>query len=241
MEISKVLIFGGNGFVGTAIAKLLVEQNITPICVSRTGSKPLHLIDVAWADKVEWVQGDANSPQLELFDGIEVIMTLIGSPPVPTFSQSAYQQQLHNNSAPNLAVIESAKAAGVKRVVVMGAHLPKLMSTDCFAYAKGKRLSLEAAKEFSERSDQYSSIVLQPTGIYGVRYTKVGKPINLGLVLKPMAKLQHWVPEKLKQWMPETLVSDRAVARAAIDACLNERFEGKFTVIPNQQILEFEN
>ncbi|MBX2847375.1 MAG: NAD(P)-dependent oxidoreductase [Acidiferrobacterales bacterium] len=235
MSKSKVVLFGGNGFVGIAIAEELVHQGITPICVSRSGAMPNHLAQSDWAEQAEWIQGDALEPDIELFNDAIAAVTLIGSPPVPTFSRAAYQRQLAINSEPNLAVIKAMQESPVERLVVLGAHLPRMLLTDKFGYAKGKRLCAEAAQAFVEKSETHSAVVLKPTAIYGTRYNSSGKAVNLGLAMKPIANLQSKLPKK---YLPETLVSVQAVAIAAVDACCNQAYQGKFTVLSNQEIVE---
>ena len=241
MNKSKIVLFGGNGFVGTAIAEELVHQNIEVVCVSRTGSMPIYLQNVEWAQKVNWVKGDALKPDADLLNGASAVISLIGSPPVPTFSKGAYQQQLAMNSEPNLAVIEATKKSSVTRLVLLGAHLPNLVKTDKFAYAKGKRLCEEAAVEFANSLENRTAIVLKPTAIYGVRHSQSGKPINIGAVMKPIASLQTMLPNAARQYLPETIVSVKAVASAAVNACLDDEFVGKFSVISNQQIIDQED
>jgi len=240
MATSKVIIFGGNGFVGTTIAEVLVQGNITPVCVSRTGSKPQHLQTQDWAKQVAWVRGDANKPDPALFENVQAVISLVGTPPVPTFSKSAYQRQLDNNSKPNLAVINATLASGVTRLVILGAHIPALINTDKFAYAKGKRLCLEAAQEFASCSDKHTAVVLQPSAIYGIRHSKAGRALNIGFVMKPIAKLQSIMPSFIKALMPEQLVPVETVARSAVRGCFDQEFAGKFTVVSNQQIISTE-
>ncbi|MDB4512309.1 NAD(P)-dependent oxidoreductase [Arenicella sp.] len=234
----KVILYGGNGFVGTAIAEELVHQGVAAVCVSRTGAMPVHLKDAEWAQQVAWIRGDALKSDLNLFDGATAVVTLIGSPPVPTFSKDAYAKQLATNSEPNLAVIEATGASPVKRLVVLGAHLPKVIRTDKFAYAKGKRLCYEAAQQFAQVSEQHTAVVLQPTAIYGVRFDEDGKATNVAAAMKPIARLQSLLPSSVSRYLPETLVSVRAVANAAVNACLNLEYLGKFSEISNQQILD---
>lgn len=238
MSESKIVLFGGNGFVGTAIAEELIHQGITPVCVSRTGSMPMYLNQTEWAEEAEWIQGDALDPDPRLFNDVLAVVTLIGSPPVPTFSKLAYQKQLAMNSEPNLAVIRATAETNVKRLVVLGAHLPEMIQTDKFAYAKGKRLCEEAAQEFADKFDQHTAVVLKPTAIYGVRHNSSGRPINIGLAMKPIANLQSMLPKK---YLPETLVSVHAVANATVNACLNQSLAGQFSVITNQQIIDQED
>ena len=241
MNTSKIVLFGGNGFVGTAIAEELVHQNVEVVCVSRTGSMPVHLQNADWAQQVDWIKGDALMPDTDLLIAASAVITLIGSPPVPTFSKGAYEKQLMMNSEPNLAVIEAVKKSSVTRLVLLGAHLPNLVKTDKFAYAKGKRLCEEAAIEFANSSNNRAAIVLKPTAIYGVRHSQSGKPINIGVVMKPIAGLQSMLPNAARQYLPETIISVKAVASAAVNACLDDEFFGKFSVISNQQIIDQED
>lgn len=238
MKKSKIILFGGNGFVGTAIAEELVYQGLNPVCVSRTGAMPMHLHDTDWAQQVEWLKGDALDPDPNLLMDAVAVVALIGSPPVPTFSKTAYARQLAMNSDPNLAVINAMTHSSLTRLVLMGAHLPKIAQTDKFAYAKGKRLCEEAAMAFAKLSDQHTSVVLKPTAIYGVRHSQTGKPINVAAVMRPAAKLQSMIPTNMGRFLPERLVSVSSVAGAAVKACLDDEFVGKFTVLTNQQIVD---
>lgn len=242
MKNSKVILFGGNGFVGTNIAQRLVEQGASPVCVSRTGIKPAQLTGAElaneWANKVEWIKGDASQPDVDLLDQADAVIALVGSPPLPTFSKAGYQQQLTANSVPNLGAINAALQSGVTRLVVLGANLPELINTDKFAYAKGKRLCFEATQNFASKSNAHTATVLQPSAIYGVRYTATGKPLNIGLFMKPVAQLQGLMPKFLKRVLPKQLVSVEAVAQAAVVACFDQSYEGKFTVVSNQQIID---
>ena len=120
---AHIVIFGGNGFVGTNIAQRLVEKEVPTTCVSRTGTRPVHLENQPWADKIHWIGGDATDPDMELVQSATTVVTLVGSPPIPTLGRKAYNHQVHMNSEANIRVIDTAERTGVKRVVVMGAKV----------------------------------------------------------------------------------------------------------------------
>ena len=67
----SVVVFGGNGFVGTNILKVLVARGIPAVSVSRTGTAPTHLKEEGWARKVKWIAGDALNPPtyISAFEG----------------------------------------------------------------------------------------------------------------------------------------------------------------------------
>jgi nucleoside-diphosphate-sugar epimerase len=237
MQETKIIVFGGTGFVGTSVAKNLVSRGINTVCVSRSGSRPAHLATNApWAEQVQWETGDATSPDHTLLKSATVVLTLVGSPPLPTFTKRAWQQQLLMNSEPSIQVINAAQQCGVPRVVLLGAHLPWLLQTDFFAYAKGKRLSFEAAQNFANAAQKHVATVIQPSAIYGTRHTRSGKAINIARVMRPLAKLQNALPAMINKVLPEPFVSVDAVAQCTVDACLADQYPSKFSVIANAQI-----
>ena len=238
MSKEKIIIFGGNGFVGTHIAEQLVHLDCLPICVSRSGVMPLQLSGISWAKEVEWLKGDALKPDMNLMNDATAVITLIGSAPVPTFSNSAYQKQFFMNSEPNISVIKAVSASSVQRLVVLGAHVPKVIRGSMFAYVKGKIVTADATKAFVEISPNHSAVLLEPTAIYGTRFTKSGKPLNIAAVMSPIAKLQSLVPNIIKKILPETLVSVNAVANSAARVCLDESYAGNYTCLSNQKIIE---
>jgi len=168
---NKVIIYGGNGFVGTHLAEKLSSQDICVVCLSRSGHKPLHLKDAPWSESVRWCKGDANAPDEELLSTAEVVVIFNS-----------------NGEAPS-RVIDAALKVGVKRIVLMGAQVPFILNKDFFAYSRGKRDALKDAKEFAETSDQHSAVVFQPAAIYGKRRLASGKVLPLDTFMSPLRKV----------------------------------------------------
>jgi len=219
-------IYGGNGFVGTRVAKALLERDVCAVCLSRTGHKPLHLKDRKWSESVRWCKGNASSPDTQLLQRLDGLVTLVGSPPIPTFSQDAYDQQVFINGTANANAIREAGDAGIKRIVLVGARIPFFMRSDRVGYAKGKRLAFKAAEEFSKLSKEHRAIVIQPGVIYGRRYLKNGKAVALDVFLRPLS----WA-------MPWQFVSVEKIAeRIACEMLCNDPNKGQFIVIKNSQI-----
>lgn len=185
----QAVIYGGNGFVGSHVAKELVLNDFQVVCVSRTGDKPTHLSNVAWSEKVNWCQGDASKPDLDLLASTDVLVSAVGSAPLPTFSKRAYEKQFFSNGTCNALLMKAAADAGVTRVLLMGAKIPLPLRTNAFAYTKGKRVALEAAQHFSQLSEHHSSVIFQPGVIVGTRHTKNGCPIPLDQYLALALKL----------------------------------------------------
>ncbi len=222
----KVVIYGGNGFVGTHVAKHLRAHEVCTVCVSRTGHKPLHLKDQEWSQAVRWCKGDASEPSVKLLESADVLITLVGSPPLPTFSKEAYDKQVFMNGATNVNAIRAAGDAGIKKVILLGAKIPLLMRSDRFGYTKGKRLALEAAETFSKLSPEHQAVVLQPGVIYGTRHLSSGKPLALGTFMKPLSYIMPW-----------QFVSVDQVAQRITNAVLNvDSATKQFTVIRHSDI-----
>lgn len=187
-EITKIIIYGGNGFVGTHVAQALAGRACV-VCLSRSGHKPLHLKDAAWSEQVRWCKGDAADPDEKLLASADVLICLVGAAPLPTFSEQAYQEALHQNGITNRNAIHAAAQAGVQRVILLGAKIPWPMNSKYFAYAEGKRIAFAAAEDFSQRDSAHSAVVLQPGIIYGTRHRPDGRPIRLAPIMKPFAKV----------------------------------------------------
>ena len=209
----KVIIYGGCGFVGSHAAQALQRRGAQVTCVSRRGQRPAHLHGehAAWADQVSWQSDDAAQPDAGLLQAHQVVISTVGAPPLPTMTRAAYQRSLHTNGTANARLLQAAADCGLRRAVLVGAQIPALLQGDWFAYARGKRLSAQAARDFAALSDEHSAVLLQPGGIYGRRHTRGGFPLPLDLLLGPIAKL-----------LPGHLISAQKVADRIAQAALNQ-------------------
>lgn len=225
-EKTKVVIYGGNGFVGTHVAKCLSESDTHAICLSRTGHKPIHLQDEDWSNNVCWSSGDASTPDNKLLASADTLICLVGSAPTPTFSKKSFEQKVFANGMTNANAIKAAGEAGIKKVVLLGAQIPWPLRTNKFAYAKGKELALDAAGEFAALSDEHSAVVFQPGMIYGRRYLPSGKSIPLNLLVGPMPYI-----------MANQFVSVERLATRIVEVALSEgTHTGELTIIKNSDI-----
>jgi nucleoside-diphosphate-sugar epimerase len=236
-----VAVFGGNGFVGVHLLKQLAEEGCHCICISRSGVMPVHLRETSasWLNRVDWVPGDASRPDVGLLVGAEAVVTLVGSPPVPTFSAAAKQRQVFMNGNTNVGAINGAAQAGVKRVVLLSAHIPKPLRTARFGYFVGKQRAFDAAQTFARLSPHHDATIVRPTAIYGTRYTPSGTPIPLETLMAPIANIQLAFPRFIRKRLPEPLVSVRQVALVLARAALNRQWVGgKPTLVENEEILK---
>jgi len=211
---TRVVVYGGNGYVGTRVAKNLAESNAHAICLSRTGHKPVHLRNEEWSNQVCWSKGDASTPDKKFLASADSLVCLVGSAPTPTFSKAAFEQKVFSNGITNATAIKAAGEAGVKKIVLLGAQI------------QGKELALNAAKEFAQLSDEHSAIVFQPGMIYGRRYLASGKSIPLNVLVGPMPFL-----------LSKQFVSVEKLATRIVEVTLSDGpHTGEFTIIKNADI-----
>ena len=105
-----VVVFGGNGFVGTNVLKALCARQIPAVSISRSGGRPQHLASEPWAAGVAWETGDAAvaATYYERLVGARAIVVSVGSPPVPFVD---YEWQKRVNGASNAAPIRADEAS----------------------------------------------------------------------------------------------------------------------------------
>lgn len=237
MSVSKLIVFGGNGFVGSAIiAAALKTKGVTQIIgVCRSGAlkSEMHgLTSVAgYADKVKWIKGDIselispnppNSPQ-EWEAEVENagVISCVGM-----FDSSNDVMRQMNGDA-NKALAETVKGAKTAHMVYISAFevendLPIKVIP---GYFEGKRMAEEAVKqEFGAEG-----AILQPGMVYGTRVQN-GVSIPLGLIGAPLEalfslpglnQLQHKLPVIGKlACSPPVNVHD--VANTAVKAAMGE-------------------
>lgn len=212
--------------MGTHTAQSIRHSGGNVVCVSRRGHKPLHLKDQAWTCDVRWCKGDATQACPELLSTASCLVCSVGSPPTPTLSKSAYDEQLFMNGDTCINAIHAARAAGIKRIVLVSAQIPWLLRTNKFAYYKGKEMAKKAAREFSQTSPEHRAIVLKPGMITGKRALQNGKYLRLDLLTAPISPLMPW-----------QFVSVERVAQRIADAALNhDHYPEQYTEISNREI-----
>jgi len=211
---TRAVIFGGNGFSGTAIAKRFVEEGLYVSCVSRSGHMPAHLQNGseqnAWAQKVDWLEGDAAKPDLGLLSACDIVVTTVGSPPIPTVTKSGFDAQYHANGAANIALLNACANTQPKHIIILSANIPAPLRYSKFAYYRGKQDLIDTAYELFIDTDTRVTI-LKPSVIYGQRHTKSGLGIPLGMMKYPSKLLKPLIPNL-------TPVSVENVAEACVYA-----------------------
>ncbi|KAM7256289.1 hypothetical protein ACFE04_012030 [Oxalis oulophora] len=220
-----LLVLGGNGFVGSAICKAALSNDIQVLSLSRSG-RPTY--SESWVDQVTWISGDVFYTNWDdLLLGTTAVVSTLGG-------FGTEEQMIRINSEANVVAVNAAKDYGVPRFILISVHdynLPSFLLTS--GYFTGKR------KAESEVLSKYpnSGVVLRPGFIYGKRKVD-GFEIPLDLIGQPIEKMLDTVGNFIKPLRslpasdlllaPPVSVDD--VALAVVNAVKDEELFGIFTI-----------
>ena len=222
----SLVVFGGNGFVGTRVCALASKQGLPVVSVSRSGVAPAHYQASTGcaADIVRWEKGDAIDPSTysALLKDAAAVIVSVGSPPLPFVD---YDYQLKMNGLCVQRVAEAARDAQVPRLVVVNATMPAWLHHVAPGYYEGKRLGEQATASFVQGREEAYGVLLKPSVIFGTR-REGAVPIPLGLLFGPVStvmQLGSGLTAGLRRFAPYLLdgllhppVSVESVAAAAV-------------------------
>ncbi|KAF9535297.1 mitochondrial protein [Crepidotus variabilis] len=94
----KILVIGGNGFIGSAVCKAAVARGIQVTSISSSG-KPYRTAkghSPAWTSKVDWQKGDALNPSTfsQLFPQVDGVVCTLGL----LLEDTSYKQSLRDGN-----------------------------------------------------------------------------------------------------------------------------------------------
>lgn len=178
----KLLVLGGNGFVGSHICREALDRGLRVNSLSRSGRSSL---SDDWANRVTWHQGDLLSPDSwkEALSGVTAVISCVGG-----FGSNSHMYKI--NGTANINAIRAASEEGVKRFVYISAADFGLASYLLRGYYEGKRATeTELLTKFP-----YAGVILRPGFIYGTRSVGSVK-LPLGVIGSPLEMLlQHARP-----------------------------------------------
>ncbi|CAH9107992.1 unnamed protein product [Cuscuta europaea] len=178
----KILVLGGNGFVGSHICKEALDRGLVVASLSRTGRPPTQEL---WANNVFWHKGNllSNDSWKEALNGVASVISCVGG-----FGSNSHMYKI--NGTANINAIRAAAEEGVKRFVYISAADFGFVNYLLQGYYEGKRA---AETELLTRYT-YGGVILRPGFIYGTR--RVGSmKLPLGVIGSPLEMvLQHAKP-----------------------------------------------
>lgn len=177
--VRKVVVFGGNGYVGSHVCKALLAlggaNKVTHITsINRSGQPTDPEWDHWWRD-VEWVKADALDPDewSQHLEGATGVVSCVGA-----FGSNEFMERICGDATVGIA--KAAKAAKVKNFAFIGAHdykLPLVLK----GYYAGKKKA-EAAVEANFPN---TGVFLRPAFVHGTRqFNKV--PLHLSMIGEPL-------------------------------------------------------
>ncbi|XP_076886691.1 uncharacterized protein At1g32220, chloroplastic-like [Bidens hawaiensis] len=177
--VEKLLILGGNGFVGSHICKEALDRGLSVASLSRSGKSS---IQESWANKVDWRKGDLLSGDSwkEALDGVTSVISCVGG-----FGSNAHMYKI--NGTANINAVRAAAEKGVKRFVYISAADFGLINYLIQGYYDGKRATeTELLTKFP-----YGHVILRPGFIYGTR--RVGSmKLPLGVIGSPLEMVMQY-------------------------------------------------
>ncbi len=261
--VRRVVVFGGNGYVGAAVSRALVESEqwmttatgngtgtaststststsaprMAVACASRSGAPPTWARRERWVERVEWVTCDALDAETceTTTRDADAVVTAIGALPMPWMGR---EEIVRLNGDTNVVPGRAAMMNGTTRLVVVGATIPPLVP-GLAAYARGKALAETFARdEFACVDEGRSAVVLRPAAVSGTRRVGGGVSLPLSLVMDPArVVLRATGSAAALAHAPVPLENvARAAARAALDfEC--ETFDRGFSVVSNASLI----
>jgi hypothetical protein len=153
-----IVVFGGGGFIGSAILREGLKRSlaITPVGRNVTTTK-------LSCNKVH--VGNALDPSTyeNLLETTKCVVVSIGSPPLPwPLNRLSKDQIIKFNGDCCRVPIETAAKKGVENIILINASMPKMMSFLVPGYYEGKMMGRKTCEEISSKYPNIDVTVIKP-------------------------------------------------------------------------------
>lgn len=211
-ERKKLLVLGGNGFVGSHVCMEALSRGVPVVSLNRTGRPDG--TEGSWVNNVVWVRGDLFDPSRweDSLDEVQAVISCVGG-----FGTNEQMRRI--NGEANRTAVWAASKAGVKRFVYVSVADFGLPSIVLQGYFEGKKVAEDAVRS----KFPYSGVILRPGFIYGDRKI-AGVNVPLGMIASPLesvmkqAKALTQIPLVGPLFVPPVKVD--TVAKVAVKAAL---------------------
>ena len=224
----NLLVFGGTGFLGSAICKFAVSQSLKVISISRTG---IASSSDPWNSAVEYIKGDALDPSTysslvsSSFGIIHSIGILLDSRTPLNITNTYPGSYEHLNRDTALKICEVIENKNIPFVYISAAKglffSPRYLST--------KR---EVEDYLTNNQDKIISSVLRPGFLYSDNDFKT-KFLSCGVDLmnysdqKFKGIISTWISDN---FFPVKSLNVDAVAKVAVLCTIKEELKGKLSI-----------
>lgn len=214
MSNGRIVVMGGDGFVGSEICRLAVETRYEVVSLSRSNRHP-HL--GGWAQSVDWVKINVFDAEewRSYFKGADAVIDCIGIAVENPLQPDSTYARVNEDSAKLIARV--ADEMGVPRFVYISAS-PQA----AFVLPRAYITSKQHAEDFVQRTNAHWA-VLRPSFIYG--WGRLWSMLP-GRGLRTMAQLPV-----LKNYLAEVSpLRVEVVAAAALRAAVEPNVAGLLSV-----------
>eukprot|EP01038_Epipyxis_sp_PR26KG_P015934 gene15934-21622_t len=208
--MSRIVVFGGNGYVGQRIVSYAAKQGLKVTSINRSGAPSE--FDSTFSNSIEWFKGDIFQPsdwkhKLEDCDGV---ISCVGA-----FGSNEFMEKINGDA--NILAVGESLTAGVKRFVYVSTVENSLPEFVLKGYFNGKRRAEVAVL------DAYPStgIVLRPGFIYGTRDVPLPLPIPfipskhigipLWLIGRPLETILTAIPSSTLEYARSSIPGMKAI------------------------------
>ena len=153
-----IVVFGGGGFIGSAILREAAKRSLSIIPVGRNVSTTN-----LKCNKVH--VGNALDPSTydDLLETTKCVVVTIGSPPLPwPLNPLSKEEIIKFNGDCCRIPIERAAEKGVENIILINASMPKMMSYLIPGYYEGKMMGRKTCEEISKKFPNINVSVLKP-------------------------------------------------------------------------------
>lgn len=215
--MAKLVVPGGNGFIGSEICRVAVQNGHEVAAVGRTGRPPLTPARHPWTGNVEWRAANVFEPDTwrDLLEGADAVVHSIA-----TLQEDPAQGMTFDrvNAESALLVAEEAVDAGVQAFVFLSVRdKPPFVSPD-FLTAKRR-----AERELSEQYPDLRTVSLRPNLVYGPR--RRGSATIAAVLNQLPGRMAGGYAEEEGRPLPVELV-----AATTVHAALTPTLSGTLTV-----------
>ena len=208
----KLLVTGGNGFIGQEVCRIAVGDGHQVISIARSGRPE---IAAPWTDEVEWVAANVLEPETwrDHLAGCDAVIHCVGI--IAEKPEQGVTFERLNGDAADVASWEAEHAGAGRFVLVSAAANPPGVSS--------RYLSSKRQAESAVRGRSFESAILRPAIVYGP-----ARPASVfvGKVLQGVGRLPV-VGDAVNENRP--LHVDQ-VALAAVRAATEEGFGGTIDI-----------
>lgn len=227
----KLLIIGGNGYVGSAIARQAVSLGAKVTSVSRSGRPKTRQ---PWDSKVEWIPGDALKP--ESFEGpIRESDAVVHTVGVLLDSSFTKFKQPGDEGTYEVLNRDTAKAVGSLLNEIGGKKMVYISASQGAGFTTRYLDTKREAEEFLLQLPKVKVSILRPGFIYSstdrpwTMPVKIGKDITsrLANVFQEMAGGNETLRSCAKKLEGDHSIDVNAVAVSALLSAFQTEYDGK--------------